>query len=64
MEMSTYVDEVDKGFTVMKKTVGVGPHIIIKVNENFIKEDSPDEFENRDLLTALMQAVVHVSEVG
>ena len=62
--MRTYVAAIYKGVAVVKKTVGVGRQIIIKMNTDFFKQDSPDGFENRALLTSLRQSVRHVSEVG
>ena len=44
LEMRTYIDVIDKGVTVVNNTVGVGRHIIIKINKNFVKKDSPDGF--------------------
>ena len=62
--MLTYVDAINKGVTVKKKTVGVGRQIIIKMNTHFIKHDSTDGFENRAVLTALRQDEGRGSEVG
>ena len=62
--MRTYVAAIDKGVTVVKKIVGVGRHIIIKMNTHFIKQESPYWFKNRSVLTALRQAVGCGSEVG
>ena len=62
--MRTYVSAIYKGVAVVKRTVGVGRQIIIKMNADFFKQDSPDGFENRALLTALRQSVRHVSEIG
>ena len=64
LEMRTYVSAIYKGVAVVKRTVGVGRQIIIKMNADFFKQDSPDGFENRALLTALRQSVRHVSEIG
>ena len=55
---------IDKGGGVLKKTVSIGNHIIIKTNTIFIKQNSPNGFENRAVLIALSQAVGHCIEVG
>ena len=62
--MRTYIDVIDKGVTVVNNTVGVGRHIIIKINKNFVKKDSPDGFQNRSVMTSLRQEVGRGSEVG
>ena len=57
LEISTYISVIEKGLTVVKKTVGVGSQIIIKINTHFIKQDSPDRFYHRYVLIALRQAM-------
>ena len=62
--MSTYSYAIEKKVIVVKKKVGVGHQIIIKMNTHFIKQDSPDGFDNISVFKELRQAVGHVSEVG
>ena len=62
--MITYIFAIEKGVIVVKKTFGVGHQIIIKTNTNFIKQDSPDGFDNIAVSKELRQAVGRVSEVG
>ena len=62
--MSTYISAIEKGVIVVKKRVGVGHHIIIKMNTYFIKQDSPDGFDNISVFKELRKAVGRVSEVG
>ena len=37
--MCNHVAAIDKGVTVVKKIVGIGRRIIIKMNTHFIKQD-------------------------
>ena len=46
LKILTYVYEIDKRVTVVKETVGVGRHIILKMNSHLIKQGLPDCFEN------------------
>ena len=64
LEVRTCVGAIVKGVTVVKKKVGVGRQVIIKINTHFIKQDLPDGFENRVVLTSLRQEVGRGSEVG
>ena len=61
--MSTYSYAIEKKVIVVKKKVGVGRQVIIKINTHFIKQDLPDGFENRVVLTSLMREVGCSSEV-
>ena len=61
--MHTYVAAIYKEVTVVKDTVGVGRHIVFKMNSNLIKQCLPDCFENTVVFITLNQEVGYGSEV-
>ena len=63
LNINTYVAAFNNGVTIVKETVGVGRHIILKMNSHLIKQGLPDCFENTVVFITLNQTVGRGSEV-